>query len=54
MRTYPWQLFVIIGVVFIAINLLIQLLLPIGVVLIVIGVILYFQSRSQAPKVIKK
>jgi|GEM_PF-6841537 len=54
MKAIPWQIFVVVGLMFVVIDLLIKLLLPIGIVLLIIGAILYAMSRSDAPKVIKK
>ena len=48
-----WKLLLILGVVLIAVKLLIALLIPAGVVLIILGGLLYLQDRQQAPKVIK-
>jgi len=54
MRNYAWQFLIITGVILIAIKLFLDLLIPAGVILIVLGVVFYFVELSQAPKVIKK
>lgn len=40
----PWQLFITAGVIFICVKLLIDLLLPIGVVLLILGCIFYLTN----------
>lgn len=46
----PWQFFVTAGVIFISVKLLINLLVPIGVLLLIIGALFYF-SNGDSPKV---
>jgi hypothetical protein len=54
MKFLPWQLLVTAGLLLIIVKLLIDLLVPIGIVLVIVGVVVYFQERNQAPKVVKK
>ncbi len=51
----PWQLFITAGVIFISVKLLIDLLVPIGIVLLILGCIFYFTSGdTQKVKVLDK
>jgi len=51
MKNFHWQAALVIGLMFIVIHLLINLLLPIGIVLVIISAILYAQSKMSEPKV---
>ncbi|CAN5132695.1 hypothetical protein BH11PAT4_BH11PAT4_1500 [soil metagenome] len=51
----PWQIFVTTGVIFICVKLMLDLLVPIGVVLIVLGCIFYFTGTpGKTVKVLNK
>jgi hypothetical protein len=51
----PWQVFITTGVIFICVKLMIDLLVPIGIVLVILGCIFYFTNDgSKRVKVIDK
>ncbi len=54
MKFVPWQVVLTCGFILLAVKLLIDLLVPIGLVLVVISIVLYFQQQNDKPKVIKK
>lgn len=54
MRLFPWQLLFAFGLMLIIIHLLIDLLLPIGIILLIVSLVLWVQEKASKPRVIKK
>jgi hypothetical protein len=54
MKLIPYQLVIAFGVFLLVVKLLIDLLIPIGLVLVILGIILYFYQQSDTAKVVKK
>ncbi len=47
----PWQVLVFTGIVFIVIRLIFDLLLPLGLALLVVGLIAYFVQTPKNPRI---